>query len=698
MQTSDRVRYIAFATLLSLSACGGGGGGGSAAGGSGSSGNTGGTAPATAATISLSELNYYALPQHTLPASEAVLATGQFAVELAQRFQTKGGALSQTITCTSRGQLVLTLTDNDGDGVASAGDRISAQAVFCDPGPYADIVNGKVTVDLQAGTLLGGDKLNALVQIDDGFALSRWQVNLGGSFTIGWERTTFTQSWRVSASGKDDLKFTPPNASAVFLRAPVMTKTVDYVTARGQVSLAMRHEAGTEIALVSTPVPLTSYLNRIAEQGIVEFAGANGKVRVSTERVQSGTNANIDLLLGNSTTPSAKASNVWFNFGHGFLWWDGQWRDAWTMQPAFGTDDYIDYTFIQRTVIPDPARTTSPDAVFRIQFSRPPTSLPQLFYRFYDDTSGGPALFPSIGATAELHGALLLVRPVQALSHGRSYVIQASADGVTWTGPGTLAPDIVLYDTAGHELRLQFGGVGFVRTPGTLLASIESDLAPQLVMPSDLLHLSAMVKLENGRTATGYRWSQLSGTPLQFGPADAAATTVQWGTSRPTGIESAVVQLEVTDSTGDTQLARIAIASADAPTLPAFLFLKREGGVAYRLPATTYFSSGDILYEPGRTILRTGSFASGRNAQVHLIPPNGAPLSLGHVEQPGAIELYNLYTDPCTTHAGYYDVRDVAYASDGTLTRLAVDFKHVCDGGIPVYGSYRLNSTVPLAN
>jgi hypothetical protein len=699
----DRIKYFTLATLLALSGCGGGGGGGGG-GASDSSGNTGGTAPAIAATISLSELNYYALPQHSLPASEAILAVGQFAVELAQRFQAKGTALSQTITCANHGQLVLTLADNDGNGIASAGDRISAQAVFCDPGPFNDVVNGKVNVDLQAGTLLTGDKLIALVQIDDGFALSRWQVKLGGSFTIGWERTSLTQSWRVSASGKDDLKFTPPNESAVFLRAPVMTKTVDYAAARGEVSLAMRYESGAGIALVSTPVPLSSYLNRIADQGIVEFAGANGKVRVSTAREQSSTKANVDLLIGNSATPATGASNFWSGFGHGFLWWDGQWRDDWTLQPVFGTDDYIDYTFIQRLVIPDPARSTSPDAVFRVQFSRPPAALPQLFYRFSDISPGEPAVIPAIGATVEVHGALLLVHPAQALSHGRTYAIQASTDGVTWTGPGTLAPDIMLHDTAGHELRLYNGGLGNFRTPATLLASIDSDMAPQLVMPSDLLHLSANVKLENGRSITGYRWTQVSGTPLQFGPTDTAVTTVQWGASRPAAVESAVVQLQVTDSTGDTQVARIAIASADAPTLPAFMFLKQAGGVAYGFPAATYFYTPaddpylTIVYQPDRFILRTVSFARTSGAHLVLVPPNGAPLAIGHVEQPGAIELYNLYSMPCTTHAGYYDVRDVAYAPDGTFTRLAVDFKHVCDGGTPVYGSYRLNSTVPVAN
>jgi hypothetical protein len=34
--------------------------------------------------------------------------------------------------------------------------------------------------------------------------------------------------------------------------------------------------------------------------------------------------------------------------------------------------------------------------------------------------------------------------------------------------------------------------------------------------------------------------------------------------------------------------------------------------------------------------------------------------------------------------------------ADGTLSRLAVDFEHLCDGGTPVAGSYRLNSSIPI--
>lgn len=651
----------------------------------------------------LSQANFYSLPERVFSSSDAVLATGQFAVELAQQFQTKGAALTRTINCSNQGQLIITLADNDGNGIAGAGDRITAQANACQIGPLNDIVRGKLSVEVKTGDLVAGDKMTALVQFDEGFALARQQTSLGGSFTVGWERTVLDQTWRVSASASDDLKQTQTNGTVYFLRAPAITKRVDYAAARGEVSLAMRYESGTDIVLVSTPLALSAYLNRLADSGTVEFLGANGMVRVTNSRGSVATTANLDLLPANGATPSAHTTASWSAFGRGFLWWDGQLRDPSTLLPVFDTQDYIDYSFRENVVIPDPARVMSPDAVLRVQYSRPPIAQ-QLFYRFTDLTQSDMPARANIDASSEVHGALLLVRPLQPLSHGRGYTIQASRDGVNWGAPGAFGFDIVVSDAQGHELKLYNGGLGGFRTPGTLLASIDSDLSPQLTTPSDVLHLSATVKVESGRTVTGYHWTQLSGTPLQFGTAEAATTTVQWGASRPTGIESAVVELTVSDSTGDSQVARMSIVSADGASLPVSLFLERAGGVAYRLPESAYFYTPAnvpnlaLLYQPGRYVIRTIAVAGTREAFLHLIPPDGSQLALGHYEQPGAIEMYNLYAMPCTIHAGYYDVREVSYGTDGTLTRLAVDFKHVCDGAAPLYGSYRQNSSVPVPN
>jgi hypothetical protein len=218
----------------------------------------------------------------------------------------------------------------------------------------------------------------------------------------------------------------------------------------------------------------------------------------------------------------------------------------------------------------------------------------------------------------------------------------------------------------------------------------------------DMLTLNSAVSAAAGRTIVRYSWTQVSGTPLKLGSADGTAATVAWGTVKPTGIETAVIQLQVTDSTGDTDVARMAVMVGDSATAAQFLRLKREGGLGYRRPGPAYFYEppGDqfykTLYEPGRYTFREVLLGGNAAAHLVLVTPGAAPLAVGHYEQAGAIGLYNIFENPCAIHGGSYDVREVATAADGTFSRLAVDFTHICDGGIPVYGSYRRNSSVPL--
>jgi hypothetical protein len=472
MLVSNRVKCVVLSTLLVLSACGGGGGG------SGGNAGTGGTAPpaqppapapVALPPLVLSETDTYRLPSEALTTSNAVLAAGQFVVDTAKRFQVKGVPLSQKVSCYDQREMTVTLTDADGNGVASAGDRLSVQANGCRLGVPGNPPGLVLTVDLHAGTLLAEGKLAALVQIDDGVNPPPDVLRLGGSFMFNWEDTTLGQSWRVSASSKDDLATIAQNGSRSFLRAPVMAKTVDYVTARAQVSLAMRYESGAGSVLVSTPVPLSSGLNHDAEQGTVEFRGANGVVRVTTERQVSYGLAIADLLLGNSPTPVKTEKYAWLGWTGGFLWWDGYRRDyAWN--PDFNVQDF---GFSRYLSVADPARVSSADAVFRLQFTAPPADLPQLFYRFEDVTRDEPRLgyypptLPNVPATAEVHGALVLLRPAQALGPGRTWALMASRDGVTWNEPGKPAPDIVVSDANGHPQVVYNGYMGKFQTPNT---------------------------------------------------------------------------------------------------------------------------------------------------------------------------------------------------------------------------------------
>lgn len=471
MPVSKRTNHLILPILLVLSGCGGGGAGTG-------NGNTAGTTPPSAppvtpppvasATLKLTEADTYYLQHDAIRAADEVLVTGHYVVEMAQRFKTNGAALSQKIPCAG-GEQIVTLTDNDGNGIASAGDRLTVQANTCSAGVNGDPAVVTLNAYLQAGTLPAEDRLTALIEVADGVAPDGTPAWLSGSFTFGWERSALAQSWKVSASAKDDLKIIDSlTRKPVFLRAPAVTKDVDYVKAHSEVSLAMRYEAGAGSALVSTVTPLASALQHDPAQGTIEIRGANGVIRVTTEPDDAGASLAIaDLLLENATSPAKTEKFAWIGYGRGFLWWDGQRR---TFQGE------LDFQTVRgdagwNLTITDPASAGAPDAVFRLQFVQPPAALAQLFFRFSDITATIPLLhdipptLPPVGATAEAHGALLLLHPAQALGPGRKWALEVSRDGVTWNDGGTPAPDVVVLDAEGHQLVFYMGYVGSIYTP-----------------------------------------------------------------------------------------------------------------------------------------------------------------------------------------------------------------------------------------
>lgn len=456
MQVPHSFKRFLLCSLIALSACGGGGGGGSAP--------SSNAQPAAQATLLLTGFTWGSLPVKIVSASEAALASTQLGAELALRFSTSGAPLTQAVPCKfSVGQLSVTLNDLDKNGIASAGDRLTVQATNCNNAVFNDNVDGTLTFDLQPSTSLADGRFAALVRLEE-LKFPSKQQTLSGSFVVDLNRTTLTQSWRVTASAADDLKLVPfYSTAAAYLRSPVLSKTVDYATARGQVTLALRYETDAGSALVSTPVPLSAYLNRAPDQGLMEILGSNGKVRITTSRTQFGTDAQTELLLGGATTPADSNAVAWaITMSQGFLWWDGQKRDTSTLLPVYDTQAYTPYIFEEYLGLPDAPRMTSADAVFRAQFSRPPASLPKLFYRFYD--TNGLAVLPVIAASAEVHGAVVLIRPAQALSPGRQYAIRTSSDGA-WPEPGLPFPDISVSDAEGHEMKLYGGLLGYFNTP-----------------------------------------------------------------------------------------------------------------------------------------------------------------------------------------------------------------------------------------
>jgi hypothetical protein len=117
--------------------------------------------------------------------------------------------------------------------------------------------------------------------------------------------------------------------------------------------------------------------------------------------------------------------------------------------------------------------------------------------------------------------------------------------------------------------------------------------------------------------------------------------------------------------------------------------------------------SGVIAYGPQQGqvtagVAQAGSFwvlpADGGRLQAGTYPdtlrPSGQPPQSGLM---GFMACTTLFGMPVSDVSGSFEVRDVAYAGDGTIARLAIDFEEHCVTGDEYRrSSYRFNSAMPL--
>jgi hypothetical protein len=446
---------LSFAFVL-LAGCGGGGGGGGAAPPS----------PVSAATLTFGQANIPVSGQQIAAKVEAPIAAAQFAGELAQRFSKKGSALSLSETCSGpSGSLNIVLTDRDGDGIASAGDRVAANFDHCIVGLFADTLSGSLVLELAAPTALATGTINGVVQLDSPLVLNRAQLTFAGSFKIALTNSDLLRTLQVTSSAADDLRVTVTGGASEYFRALALSKSIDYERARNTVQIALRDETAAGTAIVSTPTAFTGYMQRAPDAGVLEMLGTNGKVRLMAGKASAIMGPAQIEFVNEFGTVTFQTDSSWMSLTRGFLWWDGQSLDFLSGEANLDTQEYAADYLRHMLLLPASAARTEASAVFRFQFMRPPVDLPQLMYRF-GDLQDSPLSTPSnVAATVERHGALLLLRPMQPLSYGQQYGVQVSIDGVTWNIPNKFnLPDILVHDAEGHETKIMGGTIGAFST------------------------------------------------------------------------------------------------------------------------------------------------------------------------------------------------------------------------------------------
>lgn len=684
--------------------CGGGGGG-----------QGGAAAPVSATPLAITANNAASVAALAPAIGETVLTVAQFAVDSSRRFATRGNASPSVSACPNGGLLTVTLIDRDGDGVASAGDRISIESRDCAVPVITEVVTGTLQIDLGTPTGLPAGSLRGTVSLNDGLgfgASTTASARMLGSLQFDWSSTVEQTRLHVTASTADDLRILAGGtasgsvASTESIRGYDLTKTLKYDEARSLISMALRYESDAlkGSVVVSTPDPLRAYLNTYPEAGRVEVAGAGGsKVVIKPNFTSNSDKFQYALDLNGDGTPDASGSVNWIDAAVGYLWWDGK-----SELNGSGTGTYATRSFSTTDffVIPALEWTTSSASSYRLQFSRPlATTTPTLFFRFADQGSSvnDSRTNANIDATAEVHGALIIVKPVAPFRHARYYELQVSLNGTDWGNA------VTVQDALGNSTSSNLWPGMSTITPGNLRA-IATAQAGVLADTADRLSLSGQTSIGRPRPITSYRWSQVSGTPLRFSDAAAAQTTVAWGDTPPTGVERAVVRLTVADDSGDTDVADLIILSGNLRSSSHVLYFRSAAGDYIGQGATALFDPSIAQFQESLSsgYLRASVITPGFSEwwDLNLASSNGLPLQVGAYENAiraafrgnqNGIDFYGSGRG-CNETSGRFDVLEIQTDSSGVITRLAVDFEQHCESANApaLLGSYRVNSSVPI--
>lgn len=733
-------RYLGLLWVLTLAACGGGGGGGV------DESSVSGDTPTFRFNARYPMEGWGSLAQETLLVGGRVLGYAQFTTDLVHRFARAEGTAAVTANCAYSGRITMQMADLDGNGRASAGDSITAVLDRCGVPVLGRALTGTVRVEVVGASSQGvGVEHQARLVIVDALRLEAIVGGpnipdvmpgvLRGSLGSQWSESSTGMALRAASTAADDLSFTATYdgiESVDRIRRIDISRATRYDLATGSGGVAFMYDVGARggVLRVRTPVAIEGDLDVAPRQMQVDITMGDDRVL----RLQAGRNN-----VGPWVFKGIGAANGALNLSSGQLWPDEAMRfTADARKSPWGGASYTDRGFalrvvsswrdsslgsdidraclqstpnegwfkadalFQRPVLP-PVALSEADGVLQLQFGRAiAQNTPALQFRFAESIGTFDPRYPAwhVAATAVRRGASFEIRPTEPLRKGWVYQLEASTNGADWASPKTFLDDQgVVVTSAGPSF-------GSFYTDRTLMLAFDfrdtgtvSAQAPQ--------RLQSRVTLAVGQTAARYQWRQLSGLPVTLSSPQAANTDVLIG-PEPREVEDVVLQLEVTDSRGLTDRARVVATVGNRASSGAALY-RETGGVAgdFRREATR--GSGSVFYgpEPGLVSPRVvGPTEGGTGVSFSLRPADGGRLSLGSypaatldlasLTHPGLVSrIFCGGLGAATT--GSFEVLDVAYAADGTITRLAVDYEQRCgSNGAYDRSSYRLNSLVLL--
>jgi hypothetical protein len=742
-------RIAAASMLLVLAGCGGGGGG---------DGSTEPSADGAALDLSKDRASQGSLSlqvgAQTSAMGAQLLGLAQFGIDMAHRFARPGGPASVTAACAGAGSITLTLTDRDGNGVASAGDVINATLDDCGVPILMRTASGALQVEVLSGSAstITTDAQVRITAGTAGLALTRRPntaatyalppATLFGSLTARWTDSETAQQLQATSAAADDLRLASIDANPAYTdtvsKIAVMRST-RYDSASTGTSMAFIYDMGQlgGRVLVSSDQAIGGRSNATPTAGAARVGLAAGQHLSVQPAITFGFSELQVRLLSTATGAVAFSGVTLWGGEHAALTWDGRTQvgatyptwdgytgdyasvaldtypsptaeldDLCNPTPAAGVSNFRADALFLHPVAPTPGSASAALAVRWQSGAALAETQPAFKFRFIVDPSstlGGIEDPPPVAATAVRYGALYVIRPAESLRHDARYWLQASPDGVDWTSS-------ITRQLADGTMSLFGSTLAAFGTSKILVAGIAiGDRAvPSASRPATL---QATVKLGGGQSVASYEWTQVSGPAVAIATPNAANTMVAYSDAASRPAELVTMQLKVTDSFGEVERIRTHVMVGDhLPGNGALLYAdKRNSSTDAQMLMGMAAGGVERGAEPGSLILRLEQPVVGTGTtSFSLVPADQQPLRVGTYEAalpshiPGVqngIEGLLLVGDCLSGLTGSFTVLEVTYASDGSVSRLAVDLQQSCQAfsGVASHNmSFRYNSSLPI--
>jgi hypothetical protein len=654
---------------------------------------------AVSCATSLTEVNAQAVAIVTGRSAETVLQLASFIGEkLSYLSAHRAAQVVESCADPSKTKLgtgTYAFSDNDQNGVLSAGDTVTVTLDTCYSPSLSDYPTGTVTLTLSAPPS-GSYALafNAHAQIAS-FALVDRTISGALDSTYTDLETARVVSGRVSVSPLTIVGVTGGffSQDTVTVHSAAVSKTADYVTAAYTATLAadISSQAQKGRFQISTPTPFGGPF--MTYTGIYPSAGVDRIAGGATSLYLTAVNASDNQLPQVALDPDGTGNVVPLTLGlpwngpfSGFPWWEPHAGAVYPQsQPGYSYGTLQQWGMGLLYAIPQQ------DAINGILGTNLSVTTPIKFFFSapLDSTRTGFVYQPqyvagaaNIPAAVTSNGAIsTLTAPLQ---HGFTYQLAA----MQLFSTATSVPGIFNYQT--------------LTTSNNLLA--DAAPSPAVAAPGQTVTLKSSRSLSTNSTIAGYSWTQLSGTPAQLANAASASASYVVPAAAVNG-EGLVFQLTITDANGETDAVPVTAFVLSDLTRPFLYFRQQQNPNVGLTPETATLESplnGTVVTAQNQNSFDFGlsTAAPLGSDSFQLLGPYNANLAVGTYQ--GTSTGISIIDDTrmgftCYTPSQAFTVLDLSTGANGTVNRFAADFNEVCPGGsFPYVGSVRVNSSLPL--